>query len=78
MKNKSRSIPKELIRLKANEIWKNRLREGIDGTAEGDWIEAKEYLEKHWWKVFLWRLKKTINRLGKSITRKFTTLGHRT
>ncbi len=78
MKNKSRSIPKELIRLKANEIWKNRLREGKDGTAESDWIEAKDYLEQHWWKVFLWRLEKIINRLGKSITRRFTTLGNRT
>ncbi len=72
MKNKSRSIPKELIRLKANEIWQNRLRKGIDGTAESDWLEAKKYLEKHWWKVFLWRLQKTINRLGKSIRRRFT------
>ena len=78
MNNKSRSIPKELVRLKANEIWKNRLREGRDGTAESDWIEAKEYLEKHWWKVFLWRLEKIINRLGKSITRRLTTLGNRT
>ncbi len=78
MKNKSRSIPKELIRLKANEIWKTRLREGIDGTPESDWIEAKEYLEKNWWKVFLWRLQKTINRFWKSITRKFTILVNRT
>ena len=54
--NRSRSIPEELIKLKANQIWKKRLREGRDGTPESDWIEAKRYWEKHRCQVFLWRL----------------------
>ena len=41
----SRSIPEELIRIKAHEIWKKRQLEGIDGTSERDWIEARHYLD---------------------------------
>ncbi len=69
---KPRLIPEELIQIKANQIWKNRLRKGIEGTPESDWIKAKKYLEKHWWEVWLWRLKK----VWKLITRKVRTLGH--
>ena len=68
--NKSRSIPKELIKVKAHKIWKKRLREGKDGTPEDDWIKAKKYLEKHGGKVFLWKLGKTLNKLWKLIARK--------
>ena len=70
--NKSRSIPEELIKLKANEIWRKRLREGIDGTPESDWLQAKKYLEKHRWPVFLWRL----NKLRKLIKRRLRTFAN--
>ena len=68
--NKPRSIPQELIKLKANKIWKTRLREGRDGTPESDWIEAQKYLEKHRWQVFLWRLEKTLKKVWKLIRKK--------
>ena len=68
--NKPRSIPQELIKLKANQIWKKRRREGRDGTPESDWIEAKKYLEKHRWQVFLWRLEKTLKKVWKLIRKK--------
>ena len=42
----SRSIPEELIKIKAYEIWKKRQREGRDGTPTSDWIEARKYLEE--------------------------------
>ena len=78
MKINSRSIPKELIRLKANQIWQERLRQGRSGTPESDWMAAKEYLESHWWKVLLWRWEKFISKVGKSIRKRFTVLGNRT
>ncbi len=54
---KTRSIPKELIEDKAHKIWQKRDLEGKEGTAEGDWLEAKEYLEKHYLRViFLWKV----------------------
>ena len=56
--SKSRSLPEELIKIKAHEIWEKRQREGRDGTPEGDWIKAKKYLEKHWWEVYWWKLKR--------------------
>ena len=74
---KSRSIPEELIQIKANQIWKNRLRLGIDGTPESDWLKAQQYLEKHWWQVWLWRSKKTFNKLWKLIKRRIRILGNR-
>lgn len=64
--SRSRSIPEELIKLKANEIWKKRLREGREGDSESDWFKAKKYLQKHRWQVVLWRL----NKLWKLIKRK--------
>ena len=67
--SKSRSIPEELIKIKAHEIYKERQHKGKDGTPESDWIEAKKYLEKHRWEVPLWRLGKTLNKLSKSIGR---------
>ncbi len=54
--SRSHSIPEKLIKIKAHNIWKKRLREVRDGTAGSDWIEARQYLEKHQWEVFLWRL----------------------
>ena len=44
--SKSSWIPEELIKTKAQEIWKARQREGRDGTADDDWEEAVNYLEK--------------------------------
>ena len=52
-----RSIPEELIKIKAHQFWEKRQREGRDGTPESDWIEAKKYLEKHQWKVFWWEVR---------------------
>ncbi len=72
MMKKSRSIPEELIQLKAHQIWKNRQRKGKGGTPESDWIEGKKYLEKHWWEVWLWRLKK----VWKLIRRRIRTIGY--
>lgn len=62
-------IPEELIKIKANQIWKKRLRKGRDGTPESDWIEARKYLEKHWWEVWFWKLK----RVWKLIKRRLRT-----
>ncbi len=67
---KTRSIPRELIEDKAHKIWQKRDLEGRDGTAESDWNEAKEYLEKHRGEVFLWKLGKVLNKSGKLIGRK--------
>ncbi len=67
--SKSRLIPEELIRIKAHQIYKERQREGRNETPESDWEEAKKYLKKHWWKIVLWRLGKTLNKLRKSIGR---------
>lgn len=56
------SIPEEsiegLIKIKAYDIWKKRLRKGIAGTPESDWIKAKKYLQKHRWEVFWWKFRK--------------------
>ncbi len=65
--NHSRSIPEELIKVKANKIWKKRQREGRYGTPESDWSEAKKYLEKHRWEVFLWRLGEASTKLWELI-----------
>ncbi len=74
---RSHSIPEELIQIKANQIWKSRLRARIDGTPEGDWLKAQRYLEKHRWKVWLWKSKKTFNKLWQLIKRKIMIFGNR-
>ncbi len=66
----SHSIPEELIKIKAHEIWKKRQREGRDGTPENDWMEARQYLEKYRWKVFWWKFRKRFNKLEKLIVRR--------
>lgn len=54
---KSRSIPKELIKHEANKIWRKRQRIGRDGTAESDWRDARQDLEKKYLIViFLWKV----------------------
>ncbi len=65
--SKSSSIPEELIKIQAHKIWMKRQREGIGGTPESDWNEAKEYLKKHWWEVYLWRLNRPFIWLEKRI-----------
>lgn len=34
------------IRIKAKEIYHDRIARGEDGTAESDWLNAEEYLKK--------------------------------
>ncbi len=58
--NKSRSIPEELIKVKAHEIWKKRLHEGRGGTPKDSRIEAKKYLENHRWEVLWWQANNTL------------------
>ena len=60
--NKSLSIPEELIKIKAQEFWKKRQREGRDGTPEDSRIEARQYLEKHRWEVFQWKLTQRLSK----------------
>ncbi len=55
---RSRSIPEELIKVKAHKIWEKRLLKGRDGTPESDWEKARQYLEKHRWEVFWWKFRK--------------------
>lgn len=57
----SRSIPEELIKIKAQTIWKKRQSEGVQGTPKSDWIEARQYLEKHRWQVFHWKLTQSLS-----------------
>ena len=40
-------LPKELIEIKARQIWEKRQLDGIDGTAQSDWGEAKRSLEEY-------------------------------
>ncbi len=54
--SKFRSIPEELIRIRAYAYWEQRQREGTDGSHEKDWRKAEEDLEKHRWQVWLWKL----------------------
>ena len=56
----SRSIPEELIRIKAQTIWEKRQSEGLQGNPENDWIEARQYLEKHRWEVLQWKLSQSL------------------
>ena len=66
--SKSRSIPEELIKIRAYAYWEQRQHKGTDvtdGSHQEDWIEAKKYLEKHWWEVWLWKL---INRPVRRVT----------
>ncbi len=65
--NRLSLIPEELIRIKADKIWKKRLRDGRDGTPESDWQEAKQYLATHPREVLLWRLNRPFIWLEKSI-----------
>ena len=68
--SKSRSIPEELIRLKAYEIKEERQQCEEKGIlSEKTWIDdyhdyldAKKYLEKHRWEVFQWKLTKTLSK----------------
>ena len=52
----SRSIPEELIKIKAQTIWEKRQSEGLQDNPESYQIEARQYLEKHPWEVFQWKL----------------------
>ncbi len=58
--SKSRSIPEELIKIKARKIREQRLCEGRDNISETDLEKARQYLEKHWRKVFLWKFGKLL------------------
>ncbi len=58
--SRSRSIPEKLIKIKAQTIWEKRQSEGLQGTSESDWIEARQYLEKHRWEVFQWKLAQSL------------------
>ncbi|MDJ0590163.1 MAG: pentapeptide repeat-containing protein [Pleurocapsa sp. MO_226.B13] len=66
-----RSIPEELIRIKAKKIWMERQSKGIDGTAEGDWNRARQYFKKHPWEVLWWKFRKQLNKPGKLIGKIF-------
>lgn len=55
-----RSIPEELIRIKANKIWKKRKSEEKNGTPDGDWREARQYMKEHWWEVLWWKFRRRI------------------
>lgn len=59
--SKFRSIPEELIKIKAHQFGEKRQLEGRDGTPESAREEAIKYLKKHQWEVFLWRLRKTLS-----------------
>ena len=54
--SKSRSIPEELIKIKADQIGKKRESQGKVKTPEVDLVIARQYLEKHWWEVFCWQV----------------------
>ena len=62
---RQKTIPEELISTKAHQIWKQRQKNGRAGTAESDWIEARQYLEKHWWVVIWWKFRRRLNKLGR-------------
>jgi hypothetical protein len=51
------SIPEELIKAKAYEIWKVREQNGKGGNPETDWHEAVEYYKKHKQAIFLGRVR---------------------
>ena len=51
-------ISQELIRLKAEQIWRNRESQGLDSTPEQDWYEAEVILQ--YWTARQW-LKMQIN-----------------
>ena len=53
-------IPEELIKLKAHQNWEKRQLDGEEGTSQGDWDKAKEYLEKHRWEVHQWKFVRNI------------------
>ena len=55
--SRSRSIPEELIRIKAQAIWKKRQRQRRNGTPQSDWEEARQYLQNHQWEVFFWEIR---------------------
>ena len=59
------SIPEELIAIAAHKVWKKRLVEGKNGTPERDWIDARQYLEKHPWEVWQWKRTKTLSQRAK-------------
>ena len=63
--SKSRSIPEELIRIKAHQFWEKRQRE--DGTPESDWEEAVNYLKKHWWEVPYWKFRQGLTKTLQSL-----------
>ncbi len=55
-----KDISQELINLKAQQIWRSRIAQGLDGNAEQDWYDAEVALEswstKQWLKLqFNWQ-----------------------
>ncbi len=54
--SKSRSIPEELIKIKADQIGKKRESQGKVKTPEVDLVIARQDLEEHWWKIFCWKV----------------------
>ena len=64
--SKFRSIPEEIIKVKANQIWQKRQREGREGTSESDWNQAKKYLEKQRWEIPYWQLRQVLTKTRSS------------
>ena len=58
--SRSHSIPEELIKIKAQVISKKRQSKRLQSTPEVDLIEARQYLEKHRWEVFQWKLSQSL------------------
>ena len=54
--------PEELIKLKAYQIWEKRQQTDKKGeNPQSDWEKAEQYFKKHRWKVFLWKLARTLS-----------------
>jgi hypothetical protein len=60
------SIPVELIRAKAYEIWATRERNKESGTSEDDWSKAIKLLNQDWWSVTSWKIDKHYQQLKAS------------
>ena len=56
------SIPIELHQFRAQQIYEKRIAQGIEGTAEDDWEQARKELEERFWVVRDWRIQKAIEK----------------
>ena len=56
------SIPIELHRIRAQQIYERRVALGLEGTSEDDWEQARKELEERFWVVRDWRIQKAIEK----------------